>query len=67
MLRRFETAEVAESLDLVFERLRQCECHVVPVTHRGVLAGLLTMENVAEFLLVQAALRSPATTLARAA
>jgi hypothetical protein len=37
-------------------RLQDCECHTLPVARDGRLVGLLTMENVSEFLRIQAAL-----------
>ena len=56
----FEVVDAAEMLDTAFARLQSCNCHTLPVTSRGTLVGLLTMENVGEFLLIQSALgRSP--------
>jgi hypothetical protein len=43
-------------LDITFQRLQGHECHTIPVVRRGDLVGLLTMDNVGEFLSVQAAL-----------
>jgi Zn-dependent protease/CBS domain-containing protein len=56
MRRDFETVDSHEMLDIAFRRLQACECHTVPVLHNGLLVGLVTMDNVGEFLSVQAAL-----------
>src|SRR5207237_1341049 len=62
MRREFEVVDAADMLDTAFARLQSCNCHTLPVTSRGALVGLLTMENVGEFLLIQSALgRSPHT------
>lgn len=53
----FETADPAEMLDTAFVRLQSCECHTMPVVRDGRLMGLLTMENLGEFMMVQTALR----------
>jgi hypothetical protein len=37
--------------------LQTCDCHTMPVTFNGKLVGLLTMDNVGEFLMIQAAMR----------
>lgn len=57
MRRDFLTAGYTEMLEPVLQRLQESECHTMPVTHAGRLAGLLTMENVSEFFLIQAAVR----------
>jgi hypothetical protein len=63
MRREFEVVDGAEMLATAFARLQSCNCHTLPVTSRGALVGLLTMENVGEFLLIQSALdRSPRPT-----
>ena len=62
MRREFEVVDAADMLDTALARLQSCNCHTLPVTSRGALVGLLTMENVGEFLLIQSALgRSPQT------
>ncbi|MCW5979077.1 MAG: site-2 protease family protein [Bryobacteraceae bacterium] len=58
MQRDFQTAEAGEMLEVVFQRLQSCNCHTVLVLRRGILAGLITMENVGEFISVQSALGS---------
>lgn len=56
MVRDFESAEIHESTNAVFQRLQRCACRTVPVTFRGQLMGIVTMENVGEFMRIQAAL-----------
>jgi CBS domain-containing protein len=46
-----------EMLETALARLRGQDCHTMPVTERGLLVGLVTMDNVGEFLLIQAAER----------
>ena len=61
MRRDFLTADPAEMLDLVFQRLAECECHTLPVLQDGRLQGLLTMDNLGEYLLIQAAIKENGT------
>jgi CBS domain-containing protein len=56
MRRDFLVADASDMLDITFQRLQGHDCHTVPVVRRGTLVGLLTMDNVGEFLSVQAAL-----------
>ncbi len=61
MQRSYSEADATEMLETAFARLGTCDCHTMPVTHGGQLVGLLTMENVGEFLAINAALKhSPA-------
>lgn len=55
MQRDFQTADPAEMIDIVLQRLQSHKCHTVPVLQRGTLIGLITMENVGEFISIQAA------------
>lgn len=57
MQRQFETADPNEMLDAVFARLNASRCHSLPLVRNGQLAGVVTMDNIGEFLMVQAALR----------
>lgn len=52
----FEIAEISEMMEPVFQRLQACACHTLPVVAGGHLAGLVTMDNVGEFLSIRAAL-----------
>jgi Zn-dependent protease/CBS domain-containing protein len=57
MRREFLTTNYAEMLEVAFERLQQCECHTMPVVHEDRLVGLLTMDNLGEYFLIQAAMK----------
>jgi Zn-dependent protease/CBS domain-containing protein len=56
MRRDFCVAEASEMLDAALQRLQAHDCHTIPVTRGGDVVGLLTMDNVGEFISVQAAL-----------
>jgi CBS-domain-containing membrane protein len=56
MRRNFLTADAADMIDVAFQRLQEHECHTIPVVRGGRLIGLLTMDNMGEFLRVQAAI-----------
>lgn len=56
MEREFVTLDPTEMLELAFGRLQDCECRTVPVVQNGRLVGLVTPDNVGEFLMIQAAL-----------
>ena len=58
MRRDFPTADDSEMLEAAFERLQQHDCHTMPVIRQGRLAGLVTMENLGEFFMIQAAMKS---------
>ncbi len=57
MNRDVVTADSHDMLEKALVTLRGCKCRSLPVIHDGRLVGLLTMDNVGEFLMVQAALR----------
>jgi CBS domain-containing protein len=56
MQREFETADPSEMLEMAFQRLAACACHTVPVASNGRLVGLVTMDNIGEFLAIEGAL-----------
>jgi predicted transcriptional regulator len=57
MKRECSTASPSEMLETVLGRLQGRDCHTVPVLEHGALIGLVTMDNVGEFLMIQAAER----------
>jgi Zn-dependent protease/predicted transcriptional regulator len=58
MRQEFQTANSFEMLHTLFIRIQSGDCRTVPVVQNGELVGLITMENVGEFLRIQAALSS---------
>jgi Zn-dependent protease/CBS domain-containing protein len=57
MDREFQQAGPHEPAEEVLARLKACGCHSLPVVRDGQLLGVLTMDNVGEYVMVQAALR----------
>lgn len=57
MQRSYQTANPDEMLEKVFARLREGESRTLPVLDNGKLVGMLTMDNVGEFVMIQSALR----------
>jgi Zn-dependent protease/predicted transcriptional regulator len=53
----FEVLDAAEMLDTAFQRLSACRCSTAPVTFQGRLVGLVTMDNIGEFMAIQGALK----------
>ena len=58
MRRDFQWVDADELLEAVFTRLSNASLHSAPVAWRGQLVGLLTLENVRKFLMVQNMLKS---------
>ena len=58
MQANFVTVDSLDMLDTAFARLKDCNCHTLPVMHNGKLVGLLTMDNLGEYMRIQAALRT---------
>jgi len=58
MQTEFDMVEPSQMLEAALGRLQSCQCHTLPVVRRGTLVGLITMENVGEFIAIQAALRT---------
>lgn len=56
MQRQFEVVDAAEMLENVLPRLQACACHSMPVVRGDELVGLLTMDNIGEFMLIRSAL-----------
>jgi Zn-dependent protease/predicted transcriptional regulator len=56
MEKSFKTADSYEMLETAFARLRECSCHTMPILHHGELVGLVTMDNLGEFIRIQSML-----------
>jgi Zn-dependent protease len=61
MQRDFQVVDALEMLETAFSRFDPSVCRTLPVLQRGRLVGLVTMDNVGEFLAIQAALRKGRT------
>jgi Zn-dependent protease/CBS domain-containing protein len=57
MRREFLLAESTEMLEILFQRLQEGDCHTMPVVHDGQLVGLVTMDNLGEYLVIEAAMQ----------
>src|SRR5688572_10234926 len=57
MTRECPTADASEMLETVLARVQGQDCHTVPVLENHVLVGLVTMDNIGEFLMIHAAER----------
>ncbi len=57
MRRDCRTVDEAEMLDHTFQQMREGECTTLPVLREGRLVGLVTLENVGEWMMIQSALR----------
>lgn len=58
MRRDFETVHPNDMLETASLRLQACGCSVFPVIQDDQLVGLLTMENIGEFLMIKSAIRN---------
>lgn len=56
MQRDFQMVDSHDMLEKAVVQLRECGCRSLPVQHHGSLVGMLTMENVGEFIMIQTAL-----------
>jgi len=53
MEREFAKADSHEMLDTAFAHLQDCRCHTLPVLYGDQLVGLVTMDNIGEFMRIQ--------------
>jgi Zn-dependent protease len=58
MRRDFPVADSHDMLEEAFRTIQSCACHTLPVLHAGRLVGLVTSDNIGEFLMIQAARRA---------
>ena len=54
-------ADSHEMLEAVLARLQQLGRQTMPVTHDGKLVGMITLDNIGEFIMIQAALTEKRT------
>ena len=54
----FVTVDSLEMLESALGKLKDCNCHTLPVMLDRKLVGLLTMDNLGEYVRIQAALKS---------
>jgi Zn-dependent protease/predicted transcriptional regulator len=57
MVTQFQSIGASDMLQAAMSRLQNCDCHIMPVLSNNELAGLLTMENVGEFMMIHSALQ----------
>jgi predicted transcriptional regulator len=55
---KVNAVESFDMLDAAFEKLKSCNCHTLPVTLNSRLVGMLTMDNLNEYLRIRAAAAS---------
>ena len=58
MSKDFETADSYEMLETAFARLQNCDCHTLPIMHKNQLVGMVTMDNIGEFIRIQSMLET---------
>ncbi|MEW5984224.1 MAG: site-2 protease family protein [Acidobacteriota bacterium] len=52
----FRVVDALDMLESAMQQLQECACRTMPVVRGGHIVGLLTMDNVGEFVAIQAAL-----------
>ncbi len=57
MHRDFQMAPADEPVEQALARLKACDCQAVPVVRGRQLVGLLTLENIGEYVAIQTAMR----------
>ena len=57
MQRDVQSIDSHDMLERAIAALRTCKCRSLPVEHNGRLVGMLTMDNVGEFIMIESALR----------
>jgi Zn-dependent protease len=58
MERTFQAVDAGEMLSAALMRLQSCECHTLPVMRAGRLVGMVTSENLGEFLMLESAIEA---------
>lgn len=62
---KYESIDSSDMLEDVSRKLQTQDCHTLPVEHDGQLVGLITMENIGEFLMIRSALKKSGGALNR--
>ena len=57
MRRDFQAVDSHDMLQQAVQVLQRCGCRSLPVVHNDELVGMLTLENVGEFMLIHLAIR----------
>jgi Zn-dependent protease/CBS domain-containing protein len=57
MRRDFQALDSHDMLEQAVPVLQRCGCRSLPVEHNGELVGMLTLENVGEFMMIRSAMR----------
>ena len=57
MRRDVQSIDSHDMLERAIAALRTCKCRSLPVEHNGHLVGMLTLDNVGEFIMIESALR----------
>lgn len=52
----YVTVDHLDMLESAFAKLSDCNCHTLPVLQNGKLVGLVTMDNLGEYMRIQAAM-----------
>jgi len=52
----YATVDPLDLLESAFAKLSDCNCHTLPVLQNGTLVGLVTMDNLGEYMRIQAAM-----------
>ena len=56
--KNFVTVDSLDMLEAALAKLKNCNCHTLPVTHNDELVGLLTMDNLGEYMRIQSAMKN---------
>lgn len=58
MRKNFQVVDSSQMLDSITQQIQEAEQRILPVVHNGELVGMVNLENIGEFLMVQNAIRS---------
>ena len=62
MEQSFRVAEPNEPVQAAIARLHECRCRSLPVVRDGTLHGMLTLDNIGEFVMIRSAIRGSVMT-----